>query len=415
MKFLTLSNWAVVLLGLVVNQGVNALVLIVIARQVSPVEYGQYLACYGLASLMIVLPNAGLDAFLLARGSADPANMPRWWQSSVRLRLRLLLLWLGLMILLSFCLAPDTYPLAVLLPVTVGLACDSLTLLSYSALRGLGRHGPVTAAQVLAALLLLGVTLAWPFGSGQIVRFCIFRALLSAIFVAPVGLLVRQFLRQPVGVTPVRCLFQQARPFALADVATAVYMKADLTIVSLFLGSVGASVYGPALSIVNMSFLVPNALYFFMLPFLARSFAADRRRFARVGAAQLGIQALSGMALAAILFWLAPMTIRQVFGSDYASSVLVLKLLSPILVLKSCSFGLAAILTAADLQPWRTAVQVVCALFNTTANLVVIGTLGILGVAMVYLFSEALLLAGYVWAAHRRRVGRGAVLGLAQA
>jgi O-antigen/teichoic acid export membrane protein len=80
----------------------------------------------------------------------------------------------------------------------------------------------------------------------------------------------------------------------------------------------------------------------------------------------------------------------------------VLRLLSPILVLKSLNFGLAALLTAADFQSWRTTAQMVCAIFNVAANLVMIIHLGIVGVALVYMLSEALLLLGYAWVARRR-------------
>lgn len=402
MRLATLAGWVIVLLGLAIHQSTNALVLIIVARRVAPIEYGQYLSCYGLASLLIVLPNAGLDALLLARGSAGIAAMSHLWKGAVRLRLQLLLVWLVLMVLLGFYLPTDAYPPFILFPTALGLACDSLALLSYSALRGLNHHEWVTITQLLAASVLLGGTLIWPFGPGQIILFSSLRALLSTIVAVVVIIMVQRFLQQRTGTISVRTLLKEAFPYFLAEASISTYTKADLTIVSLFLGPGGSSIYGPALSIINMSFIVPNALYFYMLPLLVKFFTTDQQRFVRVSVVQLGMQALAGIMVAAFMFWLAPMTIRQVFGSEYVSSIRVLQMLSPILVFKSLNFGLAAIITAANLQPWRTTIQMVCAFFNIVANLVVIGSLGLLGVVSVYVLSEALLFTGYTWVGYRR-------------
>jgi O-antigen/teichoic acid export membrane protein len=391
----TITSWGVILFGLAVTQGTTALVLIIVARRVLPTEYGQYLSSYGLASLLIVLPNAGLDAFLLARGSATASGMPLLWRSSFRLRLRLLLIWIVCIVLAGGLLPDDTFPPAIMYPVTLGLACDSLTLLSYSALRGLDRHKQVTLLQVISALAVLGTTLMLPFGPGQIARFSIGRAVVSAVFAVPITALVGKLLHSPERPIPSLDLVRTARPFMLADLATSIYLKADLTIVSLFLGSSGASIYGPALNIVNVSFLVSNALYFFIMPILSRTYTTSLRSFARIGAAQLAAQALVGIAMLGLMFWSAPVVIDLIFGSAYQLSAVVLRLLSPILLLKSLNFGLAALLTTANLQSWRTTVQILCAAFNAVANLIVVVPLGIVGVAVVYVLSEIFLLAGY--------------------
>src|SRR3989442_494975 len=109
--WVTIRNWGVVLVGLVMAQGLGALVTVVVARRVVPVDFGQYLASYGLASLIVVVPSLGLDGWLLAQGQADPAHVAQLWDNALRVRLRLLFLWLVFMAALGAGLPQAPYPL----------------------------------------------------------------------------------------------------------------------------------------------------------------------------------------------------------------------------------------------------------------------------------------------------------------
>lgn len=396
---LLLIEWGTVLAGLAISQGANALAFIIIANKVPPMEYGQYLATYGLVSLTVVLPSAGLDTFLLSRSSNDPSYIYLVWKRSLHLRLGLLAVWAVVLRIIATYLPPTTYPPALIGFVAIGLAIDVLTQTSYSAMRNLNRHREVSFLQILTAITTIIVASVWPSGSGQVLGFSIARSLISGTFAFFVLLRMRQLQTSCVSINLelFSNLFKKLFPFFLADLAVAVYLKADLTIVALVEGAHGASVYGPALNILGMLFLIPNALYLLILPALAKRSASDQNAFSKTGRLQLGLQFLVGVVMTITLFLLSPMLIFLLLGPAYINSVLILRILSPLMLLKALNFGLAAILTSDNLQWWRTTAQIVSALFNVIANLMVIGPLGIPGVALVYLLSEALLFCGYAW------------------
>jgi O-antigen/teichoic acid export membrane protein len=83
-------------------------------------------------------------------------------------------------------------------------------------------------------------------------------------------------------------------------------------------------------------------------------------------------------------------------GEAFSPSAPLLAILSPILFLKTCSFGAAAILVAVGWQTRRLYVQATAAAVNVTLNLALIGQFGIRGVAWVYVASELLLTVGYL-------------------
>jgi O-antigen/teichoic acid export membrane protein len=392
------ANWLLVLGGLIVAQGATALALIIVARHVSPVEYGQYLATYGLLSLLIVLPNFGLDAWLLTTGHSSAVA----WREIISLRIRLLLLYFLGTGILSLFVPAASFPLNLLLLTALGLAFDSLALLAYAGLRVQGFHRRVAVMQLVSSAILLGMTVLLPLGVGQIALFAAGRAVVSLAAAVIALLAAHNHYKNSAISLPVRGILRTARPFALAELAATIYLKADLTIVALFLGPAAAGLYGPALNLINLTFMVPMALYLFIVPMLARAYHTSRQAFVRLSTGQFAAQSAVGLVMSVGVFVLAPFVIELVFGPAYRASAVVLRLLSPIPFLKSLNFGLAAVLTTSGRQGRRATVQVLCAGFNVTANLLVINTYGISGVAIVYTFSEMFLFLGYAFTAQRQ-------------
>lgn len=359
-------------------------------------EFGQYLASYGLVSLLVVLPAFGMDGWLLAQGAVHPSPLQTLWWSALRVRLHLLLAWLLMILGLTWVLPPDTFPLPLLVLSAFGLAAESLTALAYATLRNLRRNKWVAIFQVAGAIVLFCGALILPIGRGQITWFALFRAGVSAALAISVIRWMSLRLGHSSEILPSGSVLRAARAFMLADVAVAIYLRADLTIISFILGSNGASIYGPALNLINMCFLVPSALYFLVVPALAQARHRSVESFDRLGRIQLFSQLVSGLLLTAAIFVSTGPIVYTIYGPNYMPSAAVLRLLSPLLTIKSLNFGLGALLTTAGLQARRTTAQVLIAIFNACGNVVAVWVWGVVGAAIVYILSEALLLAGYL-------------------
>lgn len=407
--FSAVIDWWAILLGLTVSQGANALVFIIIANKVPPTEYGQYSAIHGLIILSLALPNAGLDTFLLSYNLVGGPSIYSVWKRAFSIRLGLLAIWFVVLRIGAIFLSPATFPTDLMVFVYLGLASDALIQICYSAMRNLGRYKEVAILQTFIALVLIIMAFSWPSGSGQVLRFSATRFIVSAAFasfvftrmysIKPVHVISGQGnINRSIGIDK-SSWARMTLPFLLADVATSVYLRADLTIVSLFQGAYGASIYGAALNIVNLLFLIPNALYLFVLPKLAKQYQLDQCVFLKSSSLQLRLQFLIGIALTIVVLVWSPLLVKLLLPA-YANAIPILHLMTPIMVLKALNFGTAAILTSSQLQSWRVTAQIISALFNVTANLVVIGSFGIRGVALVYVLSEFLLLVGYTWSVY---------------
>ena len=82
------------------------------------------------------------------------------------------------------------------------------------------------------------------------------------------------------------------------------------------------------------------------------------------------------------------------YGAPYQGSGAVLAVLSGVLVLRCPSTALAAALVAVGWQTWRVGAQAVAAILNVVLNLLIVHQFGVMGVAKVYVFTEAILFLG---------------------
>lgn len=390
------TKWGFTLLGLVIERAATAIALILLARQLIPETFGQYIAIYSLATIMVVIPIFGMDTWLLSRGKSRFEEVIQLWNITLKILIVLFLIWFIFMAGLSIVLPHNTYPITVYFIVLVGVAFDGIILLSYSALRSLHKHVTVAIIQSLVAISLLCFVTLFT-GKLGIIQFALIRALISAlaaiIIIRLLG--IDTLFLKPKNVS-IKKTVKELTPFILADAAGVVYLKADINIIALILGSLASGIYGPALNLLQVCFLLPQAIYFWILPKLSYIYRITDLRFRDVSKLQFALHILTGAGLSIGLYFLAPSLVQLTFGERYLQSAEILKILSPIAFLKAANYGLATILISSQNQLHRTRLQLFIALFNIIGNLIIIKNYGIIGVAVIYIFSEAILLMGYL-------------------
>jgi O-antigen/teichoic acid export membrane protein len=193
-----------------------------------------------------------------------------------------------------------------------------------------------------------------------------------------------------------RTALRGSLPFAASNAFTVIYGRADLAIIGNQLGKAAAGVYAPALTLTNTLFLIPAAVQEVMLPILIKGYATDRVWTVRASVRLSLVMVVAGVALGTGLAWLSQPLIDVVYGRSFWASGEVLKLLSDVLVLRCPTIALSAVLVAVGWQTPRVGVQAVAAVLNVALNLLVVHSLGVIGVAQVYVLTEGVLLAGHL-------------------
>jgi O-antigen/teichoic acid export membrane protein len=389
------GNVLTLLIGTLATQALTTVALLITARYLGVTGYGQYAATYALLAQTGVLLNFGLDTWLLRQGATSEMAIPKGLGNAAAIKLLLSLLWYPLVVMFAPLINPHVYPSTLVRAAALGVVCQAAGLSAQSAFKA-GLRNEITALlQVVGATFFCVASLLLASQDATVVQFAWGRTVAFAL----VGLFGLYLAAQSFGLSPrfadLRGVGRKSFPFLLSEALAVVYASIDLTIVAIMLGESASGFYAPAITVVNALFIMPNAVYTVMVPVITRAYTrvGGQIRYLSMGLI-LGMGVL-GLAMSLTVFVLASPIIAFLYDVAFNASADVLTILSAVLFFKPISYALAAILTAIDRQQDRVIVQAIVAFTNVAANLAIVQRYGVLGVASVYVLTEALLCLGY--------------------
>ncbi|RIK32206.1 MAG: hypothetical protein DCC55_36370 [Chloroflexi bacterium] len=364
----------------VLERLLQAVVLILVARQVGPDAFGQFAACLALTKILSVGFGLGLDIWLLRNGyrNDDHNELARHGTTCLAIRTGLGLLWLGGIVLLAPWLDPGAYPPALLILTAVGVWFEELANIVWSTFK--------------AAL------------QNQI--------LLKFITLAQATLLVAILFLMASGVRAVEVYVWAYVVVALSTSLAMIYGRADIALVAHWLGERAAGLYSPAVSLANALALIPTAVYFVMVPILSRLYTEEPARADRMMIHLVRVSIGVGLAAGAGLAVVAQPLAQFIYGSAYTVTGDLLAVLGGVLAARFVSMMLATALVAYGLQAQRVVVQAGIALLNVGLNVWLIRRWGLPAAAGVYVFTEWVLVIGYallVWFWRRTALAKATV------
>ncbi|MEM4725055.1 MAG: oligosaccharide flippase family protein, partial [Candidatus Hadarchaeum sp.] len=382
------NNGLLLTFGTGVAQALMAISVLLTARQLGSVRFGEYAAGFSVAGLTSVLFNLGLDTWLLQSGSRTPDKLGVLTGSAFTLKAIAGIPWiLGIVWILPH-LNSHTFSIQLVLISALSVWMEGFFAIGLSVLRVLLLNHLTVLLLILArgGVLLATVTLIISDVENSI-TYALVRLVVSTLAVF-VSLLFIPAKPKMHSLNMLKIAMQESAPFALSDIFAFIYLQADTTIAAIVLGKEEAGLYAPASSFINALFVIPNAWFFIAVPILVRMLKGDEKSFHRM----LGLTGVSFVAIGVAL-WLSVRYASSILptlilGDSFERSGYLLTILSPILLLKSCNFAAAAILVSVGWQNLRVYVQAASAIANVALNLVIIRHLGITGVAMAYVISE---------------------------
>jgi O-antigen/teichoic acid export membrane protein len=376
----------------------------VLARWMGIDDYGLYTSVYTLLGPVIVIASLGLDTWLLRQGgNTATLGLAINQVFLIRLVLSLVLLLVAAPLLLTSKEPGLTLSLVVV--AGLGLVFELLLLTANIALRAQIRNVAAALLQASAAMLLLGLILVLWNEHSSVLAIAGYRLITGIFGVMLLAWLLRRTLRVEWKPGKLRASIRQSRVYFMSDILSAVALKADLTLVALFLGTLAAGTYSPALTIINTTFLVPHVMWQVLLPVAVRQPVGSRRFKTLVRLALLGSVGY-GLIWAGAFTFGAEQIVHLIYGEQYLGAVPLLRIMSLIPLLKSLNFCWVLIMVARDEQPLRTKLQAVGAGVNGLGNLAFIPFFGLVGAAWVNLGTEAVLVGCYAygsWVALRRQ------------
>jgi O-antigen/teichoic acid export membrane protein len=391
-----MANAGALFSGTAVARILSALVIFVTARRLGPDAFGLYIACLSLAKLTSIFFSLGLDSWMLRDGSRNPEQLPSRIGASLAIKTTLGLGWMVVLVAAGPYINQQVFPGYLLFLAALSTWLDELASSAWSAFKAVLRNTITVWLLLVSQILLLAFTI-WlaTRPTDDAALYLLIRVLASALG-AGVSLwsLARHF-----GISlkwkAIQLAGRETIPFGLSHGLAVIYERADVTIIAYWLGKTAVGFYAPAVSLMTTLFLIPFALYEVMLPIFARLHRHQPEGVPPASFRLVAGSALLGTVLGLAMSLMAHPLVWLVYGPEFALSGEILVILSSILVFKCVTFALGAVLVAVGRQAQRVQVQAVVAGLNVVINVLLIQSYGLLGVAYVYVLTEALLMFGY--------------------
>jgi O-antigen/teichoic acid export membrane protein len=394
-----LSNIGALLSGTLLARALGMVGLILLARIVGPADYGHFAASLAVIKLAAVLFSLGLDHWLLRYGGREQQSgaLTIHGASCLVIKVGLGALWWMALALVAPWLDQAAFPMTIVLLVGLTVWLEEVANVAWTMYNSASANK--TAALLLTVYQFLQlVAIVCLAGVGvQSLRFYLLGQLVAALVGCAFSLyrLQRDF-GFALDWADVRTTLRGSIPFATSLALALIYGRADITIVAAWLGSADVGIYAPAVSLVMTLLLIPLSIYSVVLPPLSRAHAEDRTALQRLAMEVTLGSALVGIVTGGALALSADLVVRLIFGPQYLAVGTILVILSGVVVLRCISFAVAAVLTAVGWQTQRTLVQTVVAAANVGLNLLLVTRWGVVGVAWIFVLTDALLLLGYL-------------------
>lgn len=390
-----------------------------ITRYLGTEGFGQYATVLAFFAFFSAFADLGLYAIATREISREGANEEKVLGSVMGLRITSA----ALVVLFSpFLAALLPYPYHV----KIGIVLAALSFgfsSTYLVLNGLFQKNlamdRVGIAEVLGKVLQIAGLFAavrLDLGFDAVVGAMVFALAFNCLTVV---LLSRRYVRIKLDFDTKkwRCFLKESLPMGISVLVTFAYFKLDTIILSILKESADVGVYNAAYKVIENLTFFPSMIIGLVFPMMSRYVFSNAKRFGELLDETLRVFVILAVPMVIGTLFLADEIIAIIGGSQFAASAGVLRIL--IFSLAAIFFGnfFNNILVAAGKQTLLMRILAVCAIFNISANLILIPKFSYLGAAATSVATETLVviltsIAALKTTTYRPRLGRAWAIAL---
>lgn len=405
MKKPILINTAAQLIAKFVSMSLTVLATILITRTFGKEGYGQFSLMQTLPALFYILADFGLNTTALKRISPDdkPAAQ-KYYQTVLGLRLLLSVIFIVILNVVTLFLPYTPFLktgilISSVLILTQALYASTNLIFQYKQRYDLSSIGYIAGSILTILLVAIFIKL------GLDIRLLSFTYVLGGT----VTFLVNAQLLNNLGYgsgfkldsTLAKELLKSSLPLGLMFTFSQINFKADSVLLSLLKlpASVGlnniesVAIYSLPYKIFEVALVLPTFFMNAVYPIFVRTFQTGQSEF--IVTFKKSLAYLSGLGLAAslVLYLMAPLVITILGGQEFNQSVEVLKILAVGLFIFFLTQPISYLIVTLDKQKYLPAIYLISAIFNLSANLILIPRYSFYASAYITWASEGLILA----------------------
>jgi O-antigen/teichoic acid export membrane protein len=368
-----------------------------LARWLGPDKYAIIVANFSLCSLCSFLVNWGLDTWLL-RTSSQQQDQKQLAGIVLVIKMVFGLVWGILLITIAPSLKPLIYLPSILGLAIAGIFVESATNTLYIVFFTTNRFNQSSIILIISRLCRLLVTvLLIILKNDNPLYFVVLRVLVDLVFLGVAWVKIKPDIRiREVG--QYRKVFTNALPYSWSDLLSVVYNQSDINIVSFLSDNLQTiSFYSLAINLMNVIFAVIQALQNVVIPVLTRLHSQGSRIIKKGSILTIIGFGLLGLALYLVVIVFGRDIVDLALDSTYTVSGTYLVKIAPILLFRSLTIGLTAIIISINQQKLRLIPQTITVLAKILISIAIFPIWQVTGLTWVYIYSELVLMLWYLW------------------
>lgn len=177
----------------------------------------------------------------------------------------------------------------------------------------------------------------------------------------------------------VSSVLKAAWPFGASDLMTLLYLRADVIMLSVMLGSTAVGLYASSLKFIEVAIFPLVFLGVAAYPRLCQLAARNIEYVSQFGARLLGVSVFAAALISWVVFFLLPAMLGPVLGEEFVAAGPILRALAPIPLLVGVESVAIHLMLATGLQVERLKLQVWTTGLNVAVNAVLIPLIGVMG------------------------------------
>ena len=366
---------------------------IIIAHALGPREYGSFIACTALVSIISPYASFGTGHVMIKEAAREPASLSAYFGNALVVTLISGSALMALLLIFRAIVLPSSVTVAMLLAIGIGdLLAAEMTAVCLQVFLVLEEGRLYSHLLVSSTMCRVFAAVILAFSAHTAGQWALLYSGSSLVGLGlALTLVMRRATRPTVVVGSVPRSIREGFHFATSLASQSVYNDIDKTMLARLSTMEATAIYAIAYRFIEPALVPIRAAASASYPAFFRHGNGGIRSAVKFARSILPHSMLYGTLTAVFLYCVAGL-IPAVFGASYAESTMALRWLCALPFLKCIHIFLSDVLTGCDYQ-WQTSSAQICvAVLNAIANLWVIRMFAWRGAAWTSLGTDALLI-----------------------
>jgi len=387
------KNTLVTIAGEIAGKILTLIFMIYAARYLQAEGFGILSFALAFTGIFGIFPDIGFFPLIVREVARDKSAASKYVGNIVIIKAVLVAGMFGIMCLIINLMGYPYQTVKAVYILGLAVVLEAFSMIFRATFQAFEKLEYISIGKILKnSLLVSGAFFIMHKGLG-LIGFAVLYPLASSVsLIYNLGIGVKKFVKPKLGIDVKfwKWIMKEGAPFWLSDIFWVIYFSVDSVMLSIIVGDVAVGLYNAAYKLVFTLSFIPTALIASIFPVTSRLYTSSRDTLRFAWEKSFKYLFMLGVAIGVGTTFLADKIILLLYGSEYASSAIALKILIWAEVAVFLSVALVNLLNSINKQIIVTKVTGTLAILNVIMNLLLIPEYSYVGASIATVITEFL-------------------------